>query len=130
MSVWLHYWHERAIRAEQNATTLAAALQRCVKDEPRRYAADVKKMVKRWALCPPRESAPTGPIADWSERAGIAEGDSDNLAALLKVSTVRHDPDSVAALQKYEINKDRRYGALPAGPTLQGNLAAGGITEF
>lgn len=130
MSVWLHYWHERATRAEQNAAALAAALLGLVEGNYQRYSADDRKMVRQWALYPPRETGVQGRVGDWAERAGNAEGDSDQLAALLKPSPIRHEPSVVAALQHYEVCRDRRYGALPAGPTLAGNLASGGITEF
>lgn len=71
----------------------------------------------------------------WSERAGIAETDIDRIGGLLeglwKRGALDHLPDHVyypltQIAHEAARNKLKRYGALPSGPTLQGNLASGG----
>lgn len=70
----------------------------------------------------------------WSERAGKAEQDSDRLAALLEQLVIETNfPDRLHyavqdALRDYMANREARYRALPAGPTLAGHLSSGGYT--
>ena len=130
MSVWLHYWHERCIRAERDCCDIAATLHRCMIVQHCAYSDDDQKTVTQWALKPPRELLPSSDeIREWADRAGIAETASDEMALLLQRCDAT-DYQRSAALQRYYANRDRRYGALPSGPTLQGNLASGGVTEF
>lgn len=129
MSIWLHYWHERCTRADRDCVALASALLHCHDFRHRHYsAADLEKM-RSWGHGFRERPADTAALSQWAEGAGISEGDSDALAALLEACPhCRHL--NAAALHDYRRNRDRRYGALPAGATLQGNLASGGVTEF
>lgn len=71
----------------------------------------------------------------WAERAQRAEQDADRMAALVE-NIVRRcnlsERDYFEAqdcLRDWRGNRERRYGALPAGHTLAGNLSSGGITS-
>lgn len=71
----------------------------------------------------------------WAERAGRAEQDADRMAELLARICVEYDGylgprirDPIRdCLRDWKANRARRYGALPAGHTLEGNLTSGGI---
>ena len=71
----------------------------------------------------------------WSERAQRAEQDADRMAQLLgAVMERRADvlPYNLwagiqDALRDWRGNAERRYAPLPAGHTLEGNLASGGV---
>jgi len=69
----------------------------------------------------------------WSERCMRAEQDVDRMAMLLERLIRRTNfPDrdhreAIELLRDWHANRDRRYVALPAGPTKIGNLSSGGI---
>jgi hypothetical protein len=73
----------------------------------------------------------------WAERAGRAEQDADRLAELVGHLLARHGhamttterDRSQDCLRDWKGNRERRYRALPAGHTLEGNLTSGGITR-
>lgn len=71
----------------------------------------------------------------WSDRAGRAEQDADRMAQLLGAILERRG-DALPynlwsgvqdALRDWQGNRERRYGPLPAGHTLEGNLTSGGV---
>jgi hypothetical protein len=71
----------------------------------------------------------------WSERAQRAEQDADRMAQLLEAIRERRGDllpwelwaATQDALRDWKGNRVRRYVALPAGHTLEGNLSSGGI---
>ncbi len=71
----------------------------------------------------------------WAERAQRAEQDADRMAALIgQILEQRRDilpwgtwADAQDILRDYKGNRERRYYALPAGHTLEGNLKSGGV---
>lgn len=126
MPVWIDFWQERAEKAEYVLCRMAALLQDCdgCSDE----------MIRRYARGRVRGR---GYLAsgEWSELAGIVEADLDLIAETLTFHERHHWPKCNAAElhwvdTMYHKSRDERYRPLPAGPTLQGNLASGGITEF
>ena len=69
----------------------------------------------------------------WAERAQAGEQDADRLAQVLQAIDEHHHLSYVQwsqiryELAEYKADRERRYGALPAGHTLAGNLTSGGI---
>lgn len=74
-------------------------------------------------------------LSFWSERAERAEQDADRMALLLsRILERQHLPfreyqDTHDVLRDWRVNREARYRAHPAGPTLAGNLSSGGVTS-
>jgi hypothetical protein len=130
MPVWIDYWQERAERAEYLAVRVAQLLDDCHRCNDVRALQRQRIQQYRQGMVRNRGWLATG---EWSELAGIIEEDLDRLAALLQAHFGYHYPSMTQYREcEYLIGAWKqsiavRHAPLPAGPTLIGHLASGGI---
>ena len=124
MPVWLDYWQERSERAEYLAVRMAQLMDDC------HYCHHTLIKDYRKGMLRNRGWLPT---TEWAELGGKHEADMDELAALLQHHFTNHHPTGTLHMEcEYLLGAHLRSQAfrrapLPAGPTLIGNLASGGI---